>query len=74
MFLDALAAEALDDQVIGVHVHDAHFHWDPNDKILTEVLAACKGGVLDAARRHQPGAAADDEMAEDDIKDVLPEQ
>lgn len=55
-------------------LHDAHFRWDRDDKILTEVLTACKGGVLDATRRQQPDAAADEEIAEDDIKDVLPEQ
>ena len=53
--------------------YDAFFHWDRNDKVLTEVLAACKGGMLDAARRQRPGPAPDDETAEDDIKDVLPE-
>lgn len=55
-------------------LHDAHFRWDRNDKVLNEVLAACRGGMLDAARRHQPGAGADDGVADDDIKDVLPEQ
>ena len=55
-------------------LHDAFFRWDRNDKVLTEVLAACKGGMLDAARRQRPGPAPDDENAEDDIKDVLPEQ
>jgi hypothetical protein len=55
-------------------LHDAHFRWDRNDKILNEVLAACKGHMLDAARRQQPGPETDDEVAEDDIKDVLPEQ
>ena len=55
-------------------MHDAYFRWDRNDKILTDVLAACKGGMLDAARRQRPGPEPDDETAEDDIKDVLPEQ
>jgi Fe-S cluster assembly iron-binding protein IscA len=27
VFLDAAAAEALDDQVLGVHAHDDHFHF-----------------------------------------------
>lgn len=55
-------------------MHDAYFRWDRNDKILNEVLAACKGGMLDAARRQRPGPELDDENAEDDIKDVLPEK
>ena len=55
-------------------MHDAHFRWDRNDKTLTEVLAACNERMLDAARRQQPGSEPDDEVAEDDIKDVLPEQ
>ncbi len=55
-------------------LHDAYFRWDRNDKILNEVLAACKGGMLDAARRQRPGRELDDESAEDDIKDVLSEQ
>jgi hypothetical protein len=54
--------------------HDAHFRWDRNDKILNDVLAACKGGMLDAARRQQRGPESDGGLAEDDIKDVLPEQ
>jgi hypothetical protein len=53
--------------------HEAHFHWDPNDKILNDVLAACKGGKLDA--RRQPAAGPDDDDDPDgDIKDVLSEQ
>ncbi len=32
VFLDALAAEALDDQVIGVHAHDDHFHFTFEDQ------------------------------------------
>ena len=55
-------------------LHDAHFRWDRNDKVLNEVLAACKGGVLDAAHRPQPGAGTDDDAADNDIKDVLPER
>jgi hypothetical protein len=54
--------------------HEAHFRWDRNDKTLAEVLAACNGRMLDAARRQPPGSESDDEAAEDDIKDVLPEQ
>jgi len=54
--------------------HEARFQWDPNDKILAEVLAACKSGMLDAARRQPPAPEADAEADEDDIKDVLPEQ
>lgn len=27
VYLDAAAAEALDDQVLGVHAHDDHFHF-----------------------------------------------
>ncbi len=55
-------------------MHDAHFRWDRNDKVLNEVMAACKGRMLDAARRQRPGPESNDENAEDDIKDVLPEQ
>ncbi len=55
-------------------MHDAYFRWDRNDKVLNEVLAACKGGMLDAARRQRPGPESNDENAEDEIKDVLPEQ
>jgi len=54
--------------------HHAHFSWDPNDKVLNEVLAACKGGTRDAARRPPVSSSDDDEDAEDDIKDVLMEQ
>lgn len=53
--------------------HHAHFHWDPNDKVLNEVLAACKGGKLDA-RRQPASGADDDDDTEGDIKDVLSEQ
>ena len=55
-------------------MHDAYFRWDQNDKVLTDVLAACKGSMLDAGRRQRPDPEADDEAVEDDIKDVLPEQ
>ncbi len=53
--------------------HHAHFHWDPNDKILNDVLAACKGGVLDAARRQPAAGPDDDDDTAGDIKDVLSE-
>lgn len=55
-------------------MHDAHFQWDRDDRVLNEVLAACKGGMLNAARRQKPGPESNDEMAEDDINDVLPEE
>ncbi len=32
VFLDALAAEVLDDQVLGVHAHDDHFHFSFDDQ------------------------------------------
>jgi iron-sulfur cluster assembly protein len=32
IFLDAVAADALDDQVIGVHAHDDHFHFTFDDQ------------------------------------------
>ena len=32
VFLDALAAEALADQVLGVHAHDDHFHFTFDDQ------------------------------------------
>ena len=32
VFLDALAAEVLDDQVLGVHAHDDHFHFTFEDQ------------------------------------------
>jgi hypothetical protein len=54
--------------------YDAFFRWDRNDKILNEVLAACKGGMLDAARRQQGAPESNDETADDDINDVLPER
>ena len=54
--------------------HHAHFSWDSNDKVLNEVLAACKGGTRDAARRQPASNQDDDEDAEDDIKDVLTAQ
>ena len=54
--------------------HHAHFHWDPNDKVLNDVLAACKGGTRDAARRQPASGADDDDDTEGDIKDVLSEQ
>ena len=50
-------------------MHDAHFQWDPDDKILNEVLAGCKGGAVDA-RRQANGQDADDAMAEEDIMNV----
>jgi hypothetical protein len=57
-------------------VHDAHFRWDPQDKTLKEVLAACQGRMLDSGRRQQsPSDPSDDDDAlEDAIKDVLPEE
>jgi len=54
--------------------HHAHFSWDPNDKVLNEVLAACKGGTRDAARRQPVSDPDDDEDAEDDIKGVLTDE
>ena len=53
--------------------HEARFRWDPDDKVLNDVLAACKGGAPGTAR-HQPSAESNDENAEDDIRDVLPEE
>ena len=32
VFLDAAAAEALDDQVLGVHAHGDHFHFTFDDQ------------------------------------------
>jgi Fe-S cluster assembly iron-binding protein IscA len=32
IFLDPVAATALDDQVIGVHAHDDHFHFTFDDQ------------------------------------------
>ena len=32
IFLDPVAATALDDQVIGVHAHDDHFHFTFEDQ------------------------------------------
>ena len=32
VFLDALAAEVLGDQVLGVHAHDDHFHFTFDDQ------------------------------------------
>jgi Fe-S cluster assembly iron-binding protein IscA len=32
IFLDPVAASALDDQVIGVHAHDDHFHFTFDDQ------------------------------------------
>jgi hypothetical protein len=32
LFLDPVAASALDDQVIGVHAHDDHFHFTFEDQ------------------------------------------
>lgn len=55
-------------------VHDAHFQWDPNDGVLTEVLAACKGGALAAARQPQPGVESNDDTADEDITNVLREE
>jgi len=55
-------------------LHDAHFRWDRNDKILNEVLAACSTRMLDAARRQPAAGPDDDDDTEDDIKDVLSEQ
>ena len=54
--------------------HHAHFRWDPNDKILNEVLSACKGATREATRRQPVPSSDDDEDAEDDIKDVLTAQ
>ena len=55
-------------------MHDAHFRWDREDKILNAVLAACQGRMLDADRRPSPDSDDDDEALDDAIKDVLPEQ
>jgi hypothetical protein len=54
-------------------LYDAFFRWDPGDKILLEVLAACNERMLSAAGRQQPGPEAADDVADDDIRDVLPE-
>ena len=54
--------------------HHAHFSWDPNDKVLNEVLAACTGSARDAARRQPASGADDDDDTEGDIKDVLPDE
>lgn len=32
VFLDAMAAEALADQVLGIHGHDDHFHFEFSDQ------------------------------------------
>lgn len=32
VYLDAVAASALDDQVLGVHGHDDHFHFSFDDQ------------------------------------------
>jgi hypothetical protein len=32
VYLDELAAEVLDDQVLGVHAHDDHFHFSFDDQ------------------------------------------
>jgi hypothetical protein len=53
-------------------LYDAFFRWDPNDNILAEVLAACNERMLSATRQQQGPEAADD-VADDDIRDVLPE-
>ncbi|HEY0417804.1 MAG TPA: hypothetical protein VGC78_15595 [Gaiellaceae bacterium] len=34
VFLDALASEVLDDQVLGVHAHDDHFHFSFDDQTV----------------------------------------
>jgi Fe-S cluster assembly iron-binding protein IscA len=34
VFLDALAAEVLDDQILGVHTHGDHFHFSFDDQPL----------------------------------------
>jgi Fe-S cluster assembly iron-binding protein IscA len=36
VYLDALAAEVLDDQVLGVHAHDDHFHFSFDDQAAGE--------------------------------------
>jgi Fe-S cluster assembly iron-binding protein IscA len=33
VYLDRAAAEALDDQVLGVHAHDDHFHFSFDEQI-----------------------------------------
>jgi len=50
-------------------MHDAHFQWDPDDKVLNEVLAGCKAAV--DARRQPNGQDADEAMAAEDIMNVL---
>jgi Fe-S cluster assembly iron-binding protein IscA len=32
VYLDAVAATALDDQVLGIHAHDDHFHFSFDDQ------------------------------------------
>jgi len=55
-------------------LHTANFSWDPNDKTLQEVLAACNTRMLDTARRGQRTTDRDDDEDEDeDVGDVLPE-
>lgn len=56
---------------IPFEMHDAHFQWDPDDKILNDVLAACKGGASEAVRFRAPDSDADDEIAGEDILNVL---
>jgi hypothetical protein len=36
VYLDELAAEVLDDQVLGVHAHDDHFHFSFDDQVAAE--------------------------------------
>lgn len=36
VYLDALAAEVLDDQVLGVHAHGDHFHFSFEDQAAGE--------------------------------------
>jgi hypothetical protein len=50
-------------------MHDAYFQWDPGDKVLNEVLDGCKAAA--DARRQPNGQDADDEIANEDIPNVL---
>lgn len=56
-------------------MHDGNFRWDPEDRVLKDVLAACQGRMLDSGSR-KPSAASDDdndEALDDAIKDVMAE-
>lgn len=56
-------------------VHDAHFNWNRDDKVLKELLASCKARMLDSGPRQDAETEAEEDQAIGRvIKEVLPEQ